>query len=270
MSSEHNESEHSDLTVELLRRITDACVLAVSGELSLRSTGRVTAAVSKALADTGCVLIDVSGLRLTWPPAVQVFPTVLERRGGWPGARLVLFGADPELARSLTALRVSTTVPVAPDEATAWGLLHRRPRTIARHIDLEQPRSSARRARLFVRGACADWQLDGIRDDAVFVASELVTNAVLHAGTACRLTVRHKPRGLTIAVRDYRPDRMPPLRLVDSPSERHRGLFVVAALSLHWGITPAPDGKIIWANLAPPPRPSPARSPAANVAPPQV
>jgi hypothetical protein len=94
-------------------------VLAVSGELSLRSSGLVSGAVAKALADSGRVLVDVSGLRVTWPLAVQVFPSVLVGLGGWPGARLMLFGADAGLARSLAALRVSATVPVALDEATA-------------------------------------------------------------------------------------------------------------------------------------------------------
>ena len=79
-------------------------MLAVSGELSPRSAGLVSGAVAKALADPGRVLVDVSGLRVTWPPAVQVFPSVLAGAGGWPGARLVLFGPDAGLARSLAAL----------------------------------------------------------------------------------------------------------------------------------------------------------------------
>jgi hypothetical protein len=51
--------------------------------------------------------------------------------------------------------------------------------------------SSARRARLFVDAACTDWQLEVIRDDAMVVVSELVANAVVHAGTGCRV-VRHR------------------------------------------------------------------------------
>ena len=48
---------------------------------------------------------------------------------------------------------------------------------------------------MFVRLACADWQLDLIRADAVAVASELVTNALQHAGTACRLALRYRAAG---------------------------------------------------------------------------
>jgi len=86
-------SEPREAAVELVRRVAGVCVLALSGELSQRSVQPVTAAVSKALADTGCILVDVSGLRLSWPPAVRVFPAVLEDMGGWPGTQLVISGA---------------------------------------------------------------------------------------------------------------------------------------------------------------------------------
>src|SRR3712207_1069515 len=106
-------------SVRRVRHDADGCVLALSGELSLRSAELITETLSKALADAGSVLVDVSALRLAWPPAVQLFPTVLAGMGGWPGARLVLFGADATLARTLTSLRVTSTVPAAPDELTA-------------------------------------------------------------------------------------------------------------------------------------------------------
>jgi anti-sigma regulatory factor (Ser/Thr protein kinase) len=243
-------SDPSGLAVRQVRRGPNAWVLAVSGELSLRSAGLVSGAVAKALAESGRVLVDVSGLRVTWPPAVQMFPSVLAGAGGWPGARLVLFGADAGLARSLAALRVSATVPVAPDEVTARRLLDQRPRAVARHLDLEQPRSAARRARTFVRAACADWRLDDIRDDATIVASELVDNAVLHAGTVCRLTLRYTAFGLTIEVRDDRPDRVPEPPPVDpEPPQRLSGLFMVATLTREWGIMPRTDDKTVWALL---------------------
>ena len=233
-------------------------MLAVSGELSQRSAGQVSGAVSAALANSGRVLVDVSGLRVTWPPAVGLFGSILSGMGGWPGVRLVLFGADAALSRSLAAQGVSATVPVAPDESTARQLLDRRPRVLARHLDLEQPRSATRRARTFVQAACADWQLDDlrddirddIRDDATIVACELVDNAVRHAGPGYRLTLRYDVFGLTIAVRDRRPDRLPQA-LPDGPGgpSHLSGLFLVAALSREWGVMPGQDEKTVWALL---------------------
>jgi hypothetical protein len=241
-------SKPSELALEVVRRDADACVLAVSGALSLCSAGLVIRAVSKALLDVGRVLVDVSGLRLAWRPPIQVFPSILADAGGWPRARLVVFGADAELARTLTVLRVTSTVPVAPDEATARLLLNQRPPVVARHLHLGCELSSARRARLFVEGACTDWQLEVIRDDAMVVVSELVANAVVHAGTGCRVVLRYGARGLTIAVNDYAPDLALPLRPV-TESQRGHGLFMVAALSLHWGLSRGRGEKCVWAFL---------------------
>src|SRR4051812_33077416 len=246
-------SEPSELALELVRRDADACVLAVSGELSLCSAGLLTRAVSKALLDVGRVLVDVSGLRLTRPSAAQLFPTTLMAVGGWPGARLVLFGVNPELARSLTAMRVAETVPLASDEAAARRLLERRPPAVARYLDLNEGEglSLPRRARLFVKAACADWQLHSMCDDAMLVASELVDNAVTHArtGSGCRLNLRLDALGLTVAVRDndYCGLLMP--LAINSAGERHHGLFLVAAISRTWGVNPIENGKSVWALL---------------------
>ena len=139
---------------------------------------------------------------------------------------------------------MSLKVPLAPDEAAGRLLLDRRPPVVARTLELERATSSAGRARLHVDAACTDWQLDVIRDDAVIVASELVANAVLHAGTACRLALRCRDRGLTVAVYDRRPDLILPLRSVAEGRQGH-GLFLVTALSLHWGIRRDRDEKCV-------------------------
>jgi anti-sigma regulatory factor (Ser/Thr protein kinase) len=123
----------------------------------------------------------------------------------------------------------------------------RRP-VVARHLDLECELSSARRARLFFDAACTDWQLEVIRDDAMVVVSELVANAVVHAGTGCRVVLRYGARGLTIAVYDHAPDLALPLRPV-TESQRGHGLFMVAALSLHWGLSRSRGEKCVWAFL---------------------
>ena len=235
-------SDHPALAVTLVHRDPELCVLGLSGELSRRSAELVTGTVSKALHDVGRVLVDVSGLRVAWPPAVQVFPSAVEAVGGWPAARLVVFGADARLAETLCALRVPATVPLAPDQSTARLLLHRRPPTVARRLDLANELSSPRRARLFVTTACQDWRLDSVCDDAVIVASELVENAVVHARTRCRLAIRLDDRGLTIAVRDRGPF------TVLHPRPGH-GLFMVAEVSRAWDVSPTEEGKSVWALL---------------------
>ena len=173
---------------------------------------------------------------------------------------MVLFGADPGLAASLSQLGVTAAVPLAADEPEARQLVERRPPTVSRYLDLEKAVSSAVRARLFVGAACTDWQLDALRDDAVIVASELVANAVLHARTECRLTVQLNARGLTIAVHDHRRGWIKRRPSIDATNPRGLGLYVVERLSRSWGTTPAADGKKVWALLPMPSSPTKRRS----------
>ena len=105
-----------------------------------------------------------------------------------------------------------------------------------------------------MQAACADWQLDDlrdtIRDDATIVACELVDNAVRHADPGYRLILRYDVFGLTIAVRDRRPDRLPQALPDDpGPPPHLSGLFLVAALSQEWGVIPGQDEKTVWALL---------------------
>ena len=242
-------STRARLTAELVRRDADAGVLALSGELSQRSVASATDAVSKALIEVGRVLVDLSGLRMTWTPAAQVFPSALTAVGGWPGTRLVLFGADADLARSLTTLRVTDTVLLAGDETAGRQLLQRRPPAVARHLDLDQEPSASRRARLFVTSTCQDWRIGAVRDDAVLVACELVGNATAHARTACRLDLRLDALGLTVAVRDYDYGGLLTPLACTSAGRREYGLFLVASISRAWGVNPTENGKSVWALL---------------------
>ena len=101
-----------------------------------------------------------------------------------------------------------------------------------------------------IRSACLELDIDdGVSEDAVLVASELVANVVDHAGTPCTLTVSVDGEGLLVAVRDFYPCPPPQPRPVNPSSRRGRGLHVVAAVSSRWGVTPMPDGKSVWALL---------------------
>src|SRR4029079_355449 len=86
------------LVAELVRGDADGCLLALSGDLSRGSAEVVTGALTNALVDAGRVVVDVSGLRLSWSPAAQVFASALDAAGGWPAARLVLLRAGATLA----------------------------------------------------------------------------------------------------------------------------------------------------------------------------
>ena len=57
-------------------------------------------------------------------------------------------------------------------------------------IELESDPALVGVARHFVDQTVVEWELDPIREDARLIATDLVSNAVLHARTECRLTLR--------------------------------------------------------------------------------
>ena len=95
---------------------------------------------------------------------------------------------------------------------------------------------------------------DDVVTDAVLLASELVTNAIVHAGTAVELTCRLNGATVEISVLDRHPARVipdPPSAAADVARPSGRGLLLPAALSSSWGVTYASAAKVIWFRLGP-------------------
>ncbi|MBG0561291.1 ATP-binding protein [Actinoplanes aureus] len=103
-----------------------------------------------------------------------------------------------------------------------------------------------------VADACLAWRLPHLLHPARRVMSELVLNAVEHAGTDLLVTITRRWNGLHLAVADGDP-RLPRLRVMarvrrDAPlDERGRGLRVVQAAANGWGVLRTPAGKVVWA-----------------------
>ncbi|MFD7066760.1 SpoIIE family protein phosphatase [Streptomyces sp. NPDC059913] len=137
-------------------------------------------------------------------------------------------------------------------------------------------------ARRFVRAALEEWAGLGLpaavgfsgrlAEDAEVVVSELVTNAVVHAGTTVELVVRleeaddDEAAALSLEVSDHHParavrsdrpesgsaaDAAEGTRAVgpDEPAEYGRGLQLVGTLAERWGITYRTGLKTVWARL---------------------
>lgn len=91
-------------------------------------------------------------------------------------------------------------------------------------------------------------------DDAVLLASELVANAVQHAGTSLEVGCRLVGDAVEVTVTDWHPARMlpdeprPPAE--DQYSERGRGLTLPAALASSWGVTYTGAAKTVWFRVA--------------------
>jgi anti-sigma regulatory factor (Ser/Thr protein kinase) len=111
--------------------------------------------------------------------------------------------------------------------------------------------SSVRVARFYVRSAFAHHNLGGFAADAEAVTSELVTNAIEHAGAATfgLEVVRLAESGMVaVIVSDCSPH--PPVRHDPAEDTEHgRGLNIVEALSVEWGWRPKAPGKAVHAIL---------------------
>src|SRR3954453_4656244 len=86
---------------------------------------------------------------------------------------------------------------------------------VTRRLRLSGKAAAASEARRFVAAVLADWAVPDLIDDACIVTSELVTNALLHAGTDIEITIgRTDARGLRVGVTDSDTSGvLPPLEL---------------------------------------------------------
>lgn len=114
--------------------------------------------------------------------------------------------------------------------------------------------TSGSAARNLISDACQAWDLMPLLHPARLVMSELVTNAVQHAGTEILVTVSRRGQALHVAVRDGSPDLprlLEPLPVVPGEplNERGQGLRLVHAGSTAWGAMPTSNGKVVWAVL---------------------
>ncbi|MFF3453135.1 ATP-binding protein [Streptomyces sp. NPDC002730] len=93
---------------------------------------------------------------------------------------------------------------------------------------------------------CADLQL---------CAGELLSNVITHLGEGAPVTVHlaRTPDGRTrLEVTDPDPRAWPVLRHATEDDESGRGLALLAALAIRWGITQGPHTKTIWCELREP------------------
>ncbi|WP_432167132.1 SpoIIE family protein phosphatase [Streptomyces sp. bgisy031] len=114
-------------------------------------------------------------------------------------------------------------------------------------------------ARAFVRDTLQGWGFPDIIDDAVVLTSELVTNAVVHAGTSAEVLCLRTDDGVRVEVADRYPEREIPLQqsainMGNPDREGGRGLQLCAALATRWGVDYTPTHKLVWFQLALPQR----------------
>jgi anti-sigma regulatory factor (Ser/Thr protein kinase) len=108
---------------------------------------------------------------------------------------------------------------------------------------------SVQMARFYVRAALSHHNLADYAEDVETVTSELVSNAITHAGAQAfdlELLQMEGSDAVVVVVTDPCP--LPPVKRDPAVGAEHgRGLLVVEALSARWGWTPRDHGKAVFA-----------------------
>lgn len=124
---------------------------------------------------------------------------------------------------------------------------------IRAQIDLEAVVLSPRMARRFVSDTLGPWADIDLIDAAELLVSELVTNAVVHAGSRVRVVIVTDPDRSDVRIEVHDDAREPPrIGSFDLDAISGRGLALVDAMSDRWGIEPdgpAAPGKRVWFEL---------------------
>jgi anti-anti-sigma regulatory factor len=228
----------------------DLLVARLSGALGMSEAVQVRTHLLKCLAEQpSALLVDLAGLAVSNELSLSVFNAVVRQAARWPGTPILLCAPQPATA-VLLASAAYRRLPVFASLDRARTFLAGSPSalpTVAE--DLLPTVGAARQSRNVATEACLMWDLPHLVGPACLIASELVSNAVDHAGTMMTLRVSLGRRFLFIALRDGSPAEP----VAGSPgvaSERGRGLRIIEATAHSWGFLPARDGKVVWASLA--------------------
>lgn len=103
----------------------------------------------------------------------------------------------------------------------------------------------------FLHNQLDRWDLEPAQDDVQVMASEVVTNSLIHAHSAVDIRLRKYKDRVRVEVQDSDPSPPIPTALLEDEAgneeaEGGRGLLIVDVLASAWGSSPAGRGKITW------------------------
>ncbi|WP_158835464.1 SpoIIE family protein phosphatase [Streptomyces sp. NRRL S-350] len=122
-------------------------------------------------------------------------------------------------------------------------------------LPLTGDRAMVAHSRRFTRETLDSWGLHALVDWAELLTSELITNALVHAGSPTQLRLFCN-RVLTVEVADQETE-APRIRRARTEDEGGRGIHLVNELAHRWGSRRTGDGKVVWFELELPPGASP-------------
>jgi anti-anti-sigma regulatory factor len=230
-------------------------LMAVYGVLDAKTYRDLRDGIIKTAQDSPrSVIVDVDHVEVPNDSAWSVFTSARWHIHQWPDVPVMLVTKDEDRRRAVVRTGVTRYVPVFESLTAACVAARAKEQVGVRRVRvrLEPGEASIRHAYAFVRSTLRDWdEIDRV-PVVSFVATLLVQNALSYADGDCLLRVETNSRTITVAVTDsstvlaVRKD--PTTRNVDTEP---RGLDMVAEMSRHWGNSPMPNGKTVWAVIGP-------------------
>lgn len=226
-------------------------LIEVTGVLRLDTLPRLREAVLKVLAEgPEAIVLDLGGIEAVEDElSLLVFSTLGRLVRDRIESELVLAVPNIPLRAALHRVSSPVVVQVFATRAEAWLVAEQGAARRRVYERLPASPHSPQSARRIVGEVCARWHLGSeLRERAQMVVTELVANAIQHAGSGVELTITVRRHVLRVEVGDDDQTFPYPPESPSDPLGGH-GLRLVDQLASHWGSKPTTRGKIIWADL---------------------
>ncbi|HVM03858.1 MAG TPA: response regulator [Acidimicrobiales bacterium] len=221
----------------------DVIATAADGEGALRAVRSVS---------PDLVLLD---LGMPGPGGIDVLPALATASpqtrvvvvSGFPRGRLAGVtagrGAVGYVEKGLSAKAMVDDIVAVAGAVEAVALAVAEVRT-----SLDWDARSSATARRFVEETLRRWDCEEVLETVKLLVSELVTNSVVHGGSAPEVAVLLRTDALRIEVSD-RGEGVPAPRTAADDATSGRGLAMVEVLASAWGVDATGGGKTVWFEL---------------------
>jgi ABC-type transporter Mla MlaB component len=241
----HNGAIMASEVRHLVDRGNSYPLVRLTGVLDAATAPAVRSALLDVLAgQPEAVVVDVAGLRVADPTALDVLREVRRLTADWPAAHLVLSGTNGDGSWRHIGW------PVWPRSADAFAELGEPDTGHRVSREMEPVVGAARRTREMITEACGHWDRLDLTGPACIVATEMVNNVVAHAHTPMIVLLAVHGDGMSVAVRDR--SAVVPTFSGEAPGPSvygGRGMLLIDSMATRWGNLTLGDGKVVWAVL---------------------
>jgi anti-anti-sigma factor len=220
-----------------------------TGVLSRQTGPALRAAVHECLADQpDAVVVDLTEVTTERDAGLGFLAAMARAAVAYAGVSILLCTPSSRLRETFAQLGVARHLPVCASLTEAMELAHKSSPARRARRRLPSGPAAGQAARDLLTECCREWGIEGVVDRMATILTELVANAVLHAGPELVLGVAVSGSHLYVAVHDRSPS-PPHLGGGDESVGGGSGLLVVDALAEAWGFAPTADGKVVWASV---------------------